>query len=121
MRRGALDKFVTIDKRTLVRDERSGELVETWAALGSAWAQLVNGKALERYVSAQQLAEVECGFRMDFAPALLTLTPDGHRVTMGELAWDIKGVVEIQRRRGVLVLCIAPAAGLTAEGLEPEG
>lgn len=120
MRAGARDKYVSVLKRTRVRDERSGELIETYASIGEAWAQLVDGRGLERYASAQMIAEATCGFRFDWAPALLTLTPDEHRVRMGELEFEILGTAEIQRRQGVMVLCIARAEGLTAEGLEPE-
>lgn len=120
MRAGKLDKLIVIRRRTRTRDPASGELVETWAPLGPAIsAELVEGKALERYASQQKIAEVSVAFRLRWAPGLLTLTPDEHRISYGQFDYDVKGLVEIQRREGVVALCGARAEGLTAVGQAP--
>lgn len=121
MRAGRLDKLVTLDKRTRTRDPASGELVDTWSPLGEQWAEMLDGRAVERYGAAQKLAEVSVGFRLRWSPALLVLTPDEHRLRWEGFVYDVKGVVEIQRRQGVAVLCEARAEGLTAVGREPVG
>lgn len=121
MRAGKLDKLVRIERRSRTRDPGSGELVETWAPLGpSISAELIEGRPLERYAASQKIAEITAGWRMRYAPALLTLTPDLHRITYGALVYDVKGATEIQRRQGVVVLCAARTEGLTALGQEPE-
>lgn len=111
------DKRVQVLKRTRTRDPSSGELVEAWVPLGGLlWAALDEGRALERYASQQKIAEVSHGFRLGFAPALLALTPDEHRIRYNAQEFEIHGVLEIQRRQGVVVLAMARTEGLTAQG-----
>lgn len=119
MRGGNLDKLVTLQKRTRTRDPASGELVDAWTSLGDQWAEMLEGRALERYAAAQKVAEITVGFRLRWAPALLVLTPDEHRIAWNGFVYDIKGLVEIQRRQGVAALCAARTEGLTATGTEP--
>ncbi len=119
MRRGRniaeFDKRVQVLKRTRTRDARTGELVETWSKLGGEiWAAMHDGKSLERYVSQQKVAEVSHGWRFSYAAALLALTPDEHRLRYNAQEFDIHGVLEIQRRQGVMVLAMARGEGLTA-------
>lgn len=118
MKSAALDKRVTILQRARVRDPASGELVDGWAALppGEIWAQMLDVRATERYVASQEIAEVSAAFRLRWSPALLTLTPDQYRLTWNAFTYNIRGVVEIQRRQGVVVLCSARAEGRTATG-----
>lgn len=120
MRAGPLDKLVTIQHRTQTRDQSTGELVDTWTTLGDQWAQKMEGAPLERYAAQQKIAEISTGFRMRYSPALLILTPDEHRLMIGEMIYDVKGVVEIQRREGVMVFTEARTEGLTAIGQPPE-
>lgn len=111
------DKRVQVLKRTRTRDPSSGEIVEGWAALGKPlWAAMDQGRALERYVSQQKVAEVSHGWRFRFAPGLLTLTPDEHRLRWNAQEFEVHGVLEIQRRQGVIVLSMARGEGLTAQG-----
>lgn len=122
MRKGlnpaAFDKRIQLLRRGRVRDPSSGELVEAFAPLGRPlWAELVEGRALERYASQQKIAEVSHGWRLRWAPGLLTLTPDEHRLRYNAQEFEIHGVLEIQRRQGVVVLSMARAEGLTAQGL----
>lgn len=120
MRSGKLDKKVQVQRRTKVRDPASGELVETWANLGlPLWAEKLEGRPLERYAAQQKIAEISTGWRLRWAPALITLTPDDHRLVYGSQTFDIKGLVEIQRRQGVVVLAMARGEGLTALGVAP--
>lgn len=122
MRRGLnpadFDKRVQILVRSRVRDPSSGELVETFVALGKPlWASMLEGRALERYTAQQKVAEVSHGWRFRFAPGLLTLTPDQHRLRYNDQEFEIHGCLEIQRRQGVVVLSMARAEGLTAVGV----
>lgn len=111
------DKRVQVLKRTRTRDPSSGELVEAWVPLGAPlWSQMLEGRALERYASQQMVAEVSHGWRLRFAPGLLTLTPDQHRLRYNAQEFEIQGVLEIQRRQGVVVMTTARAEGLTAQG-----
>lgn len=118
MKAAALDKRVTILQRARVRDTATGELVDGWAAMppGELWAQMLDVRATERYVASQEIAEVTAAFRLRWSPGLLTLTPDQYRLTWNAFTYNIRGVVEIQRRQGVVVLCSARAEGRTADG-----
>lgn len=119
MRGGRLDKRVTLWKRSRTRDPSSGELVAGWTRMGDVWARAMPPTVLERHMSQQQVAEVTNGYEMRWAPALITLTPDEHRLSYGLLVYDIVGVGEIGRREGVSALCRARPEGLTAQGLMP--
>lgn len=119
MRGGRLDRRLTLWKRERVRDPKSGELVDGWTRMGDLWARSMPASVLERHASQQKLAEVSQGYEMRWAPALITLTPDEHRVSYGHLVYDIVGVMEIGRREGVSAFCRARAEGLTAQGLMP--
>lgn len=111
------DKRVQVLKRTRTRDPSSGELVESWSPLGKPlWAAMDEGRALERYVAQQKVGEVSHGFRFGFAPGLMTLTNDEHRLRYNAQEFEIHGVIEIQRRQGVVVLAMARTEGLTAQG-----
>lgn len=119
MRAGLLDKRVTIQKRTRTRDTSTGELVDSWSDFArNVAAQKLEGKAAERYLSSQLAAEVTVAFRLRWAAGLLSLTPDGHRLVYNEQEFMIHGVVEIQRRQGVVVACMARGEGLNALGQE---
>lgn len=122
MRRGLnpadFDKRVQVLVRSRVRDPSSGELVETFVALGKPlWAAMVEGRALERYTAQQKVAEVSHGWRLRWSPGLLTLTPDQHRLRYNDQEFEVHGCVEIQRRQGVVVLTMARTEGLTALGV----
>ena len=123
MKAAALDKRVGIDKRTRTRDASTGELVDSWtpstAAPNGLWAQMLDVRATERYAASQEIAEVSAAYRLRWSPALLTLTPDEHRLTWNGFEFNIRGVVEIQRRQGVVVLCSARSEGRTARGDAP--
>jgi head-tail adaptor len=120
MRAGKFDKRLTVQRRTQVRDPGSGELVEVWARLGDVWAEMVDDRAIERYAAAQKIAEISTAWRMRWSPALVTLTPDEHRIVYGALTYDVKGCIEIQRRQGVIAFCVARTEGSTAQGRAPE-
>ena len=125
MRAGALDRIIWIDRRARVRDAASGELVPGWEALGKVRAMKVEGAALaravgERWASDQRVSESDLAFRCRWNPALVNLTPDQHRIRYNQLECEILGMIEIGRREGVLVLCVARQEGLTAEGKPPQ-
>jgi head-tail adaptor len=120
MRAGKLDRLVTLEARTFVRDTRTGEQVETWAPLGDVWAEKLEGHVLERYTGTQKIAEATRGYRMRWANALLDLTSDGHRLIHGQV-WNVLGVQEIGRREGVLVQVNARTEGQPAAEAAPGG
>lgn len=123
MKAAALDKRVGIEVRARSRDASTGELVDSWATSPLApqglWAQMLDVRSTERYAASQEIAEVSAAYRLRWSPALLTLTPDEHRLTWNGFTFNIRGVVEIQRRQGVVVLCSGRAEGRTARGLAP--
>lgn len=116
MRGGNLDQRVRIYARRRVRDPSTGEWTETWDLMGEVWAERLDGKALERFATQQKVAEVECGFRMRYAPALMTITPDRHKLAWNGQDFEVLGVIPIQRRQGVAALCVARGEGRNALG-----
>ena len=120
MRAGPLDKRIRIQKRVRTRDPSTGELVDGWQTIGKLWAELLDARAVERYVSKQEIAATDASFRVRANPGLKGITPDEHRCLYGKVEFNIRGVVEIQRGQGALVMCTGRAEGLTGEGLPPD-
>lgn len=120
LRAGKFDRLVTLQARTFTRDKRTGEMVESWDTLGEVWAEKLEGAVLERYTGTQRIAEATRGYRMRWDNALLTLTPDGHRLVHGQ-AWNILGTMEIGRREAVLVQVNARTEGQPAAEAVPGG
>ena len=50
----------------------------------------------------------------------VTLTPDEHRLRYNAQEFEVHGVLEIQRRQGVVVLSMARGEGLTAHARSAE-
>lgn len=126
MRAGKLDKIITIEVRARVQAS-DGEMVDGWTphAGGPVWAELIQGKAMERVIGAQLVATTEAVFRLRWSPHLLDLFPDTHRLTYARpggavVVYAVGGAVEIPRRQGVAVYCTGRAENPVSD-LPPGG
>lgn len=107
MRAGAKDRQITLQRKTVARDS-VGEPVETWADVRRLWAQRVEGSIVqERFAGDQTYAEVTTIFRVGYFPALTTISPDTHRIVAAGKIYNVKGAVELGRKDGVELLCVA--------------
>ena len=90
-----LDRIVTIQQRTVVRDSFGGEVV-TWVDLAQVWASFRPRTATERFENESniELASNTAAFRVRYRSDLdetMRIVHDGHE-------WDIEGIVEVGRR-----------------------
>ena len=90
-----LDRIVTIQQRTVVRDSFGGEVV-TWVELAMVWAAFRPQTATERFRNesnieqASNTAAFRIRYRVD-VDETMRVVYDGHE-------WDIEGIVEVGRR-----------------------
>lgn len=115
MRAGLLDRFVTIQYKTITYSD-SGEPVETWVDELSRWPASVRPiPGDERFAGEQWVARQQTEFRIRWAEAVAALSPldriiypaPALDVSEGEPAgitvYDIMDVSEIGRREGLLI------------------
>lgn len=116
------NRLVLVEARTKASDS-SGEETYTW---GPAWrdaaeapiflnAEKLEGKALERFAAAQNIAITAVVFKFAWAPAN-QIDPAKHRLSYDGRTLDIHGAVEIGHREGVAVWSAAVAAAPVGDG-----
>lgn len=108
MRAGKLDRRITIEAKATTRG-LSGEVVESWSPIAVVWAGRRDVRAGERFAADQTIAEVDTVFTVRFAPALVDLRPDLHRVRCEGQTFALHGVAQIGRRVGLELACAARA------------
>ena len=103
---GLLDRRVTVQRRTLTRNEY-GEQVETWTEYATVYASrndfLVASTGKESFSALQTSAQETTRFRMRYRSDLLTtdrLVSDGR-------TYDIKQISEMGRRDGLEIIGVA--------------
>lgn len=113
MRAGALDRRVSVQRRTLTSSP-SGEPIEAWAQIGNVrWALRMPLTGFERYTSAALEAKEQVEFRLRWSHDLADLQPSDRIVesatppTPGSVRdiYDIFAVHEIGRHEVLRVLC----------------
>lgn len=110
MRGGALDRILTIERKTTVLDDFGGE-TETWAPIAgledipASVEEIPDG---EVWRAAEVSATVTTRFVIRWSPAAAGVTPLD-RVKYAGRVYDISRVKELQRRRGVELTAAARA------------
>lgn len=100
MRAGALDRVVILERLARTIDD-SGAPVETWAALASMRAQLIQQSTDEFMRGFGESSEETAVFRCRWIDGVTT----ADRVTYGAQAFNIRQLKEIGRRRGLELRC----------------
>lgn len=98
MRAGRLDRRITIQVRSQIRDS-FGQSSETWADLHEVSASYKPVRAGERFAAQQTLGEEAAVFTIRYR-ADLSLSPAEHRIVYRERVWNILGFSELGRREG---------------------
>lgn len=107
MRAGVKDRRITLETKTVSRNG-VGDEVETWATVSTLWAQRVEGsKVAERFAANQTFATVTTIFKVGYWPAYGLISPDTHRIVFDARIYNILGALEIGRKDGVELLCVA--------------
>lgn len=114
MRGGKLDTRVRIE-RAGTRKSSKGETITTgWELVAEVWAGKRTTAAVERYFSAQLVAEVDAAFEMRTWPGPQTFGPEERfRLVVGANAagqggtpYNVMGVLDLPKRgAGFMVTC----------------
>lgn len=124
MRIGKLDTRLRIE-RAQQRKTSKGETVNaSWALVAEVWAGRRTTAAMERYMSAQLVAEVDVVFQMRTWPGPQTFGPeerfrlvaDADAAGEGGTAYNVSGVMPDPKRGcGFMVLCRTRAETTAAD------
>lgn len=90
MQAGKLDRFVTIQERTVTGQRASGEQIIEWVTLGPVRlpASYSSVRGDERFTAEQYVATEQVEFRIRFSEQLSVLNPLQHRVIYPALEAD---------------------------------
>jgi SPP1 family predicted phage head-tail adaptor len=99
MRAGALDRTITIQRKTLTQDE-TGAPVESWAVYATVCASKKDLRGSERFASQQVMADADTQFRIRY---LSGITPMDRILCEGR-TYDVKSVLEFGRREGMDIM-----------------
>ena len=94
MNAGKMDRRITLQRKSSSQDS-FGEAIDTWADISTVWAEVVPVSGNERFVSQQVIAEADTLFKIRYMSGLTPLD----RVVYDGRTYDVKGVIEIGRRR----------------------
>jgi len=94
MNAGRMDRRITLQRKSSSQDS-FGQPIETWADISTVWAEVVPVSGNERFVSQQVIAEADTLFKIRYMSGLTPLD----RVVYDGRTYDVKGVIEIGRRR----------------------
>lgn len=97
MRSGPADRLITIQSKTVEKDEY-GEEIETWTEVKKIWAMRRDLRGKEFYAAQQLNAEINTVFKTRYVSGI---TPDSHRVVYDGLTYNILAVVELGRREAL--------------------
>lgn len=100
MNAGERDREITLQTATKTQDADTGEEVLDWDDVEELvlFAQWLPGHTREAYFARQRLAaHVDGVFRIEYIPRP---SPAANRILFEDLAYDIKGVVEVGRHEG---------------------
>ena len=100
MRAGALDRIVTLQNRTLVKDNE-GNTTETFVDLAEVYASRRDTLGSERIASGAEVAMADAVLRIRWREDVDTIT----RVQDGALIWDVLAIAQLGRRDGLDLTC----------------
>jgi SPP1 family predicted phage head-tail adaptor len=102
---GRLDRRIRIEQRTVTRGADGSETV-AWALVAEVWAQVQPLRGQERYGAGAEQAERDARIRIRW----LSGVSAGMRVVYEARAWDVQAILEVGRRHGLDLLCVAQQA-----------
>lgn len=99
MSAGLRDQLITLERFTATQDDHN-EDVETWASIGTEWAQVFYGRGDERRAAAREQGGQTATFQILSNELTTTLTIKDRISFNGE--WDIHGISPDMPRRGFI-------------------
>lgn len=107
MRAGPKDRRINLEVKTSGRDAVGGA-TDTWSPVRQLWAQRQEGSVVaERFANQQTYATVTTVFKTGYFPAYRDISPDTHRIVFDGRIYNIMGALELGRKDGVELLCVA--------------
>lgn len=113
MKARSLDRRVRIERAVPV-DDGYQTRTDAWAPLGEVWAQFIRTGGREGREAAGREALATASFRIRFSEELRDLLPSDRVIYPADGAgrvYDIQSVVEIGRREGLELICVAGSDG----------
>lgn len=104
MRAGKLDRRITIEQAAYSQDD-FGQEQPVWTTFAERAAQRMDMKGTERFAANQVMATITATFRIRYLPGL---KPTMRIVHEGK-TYDITGIAELGRRRGLEITATARA------------
>ena len=102
MRAGDMERRVTIQSRTLTRNDY-GEQIETWADVATVWGERIDLRGREFFAARQLSAEISTRFRLRYRTDITVL----HRLVCESVTYDIHQVSQLGRHGGLEILASA--------------
>ena len=100
MNPGKMDRKLTIQARTLTRDDTGGK-VETWADAFDVWAELLEMRATELLAAQSERTHALMKFRVRWKD----IAAGTHRVIYRLKFYNILSIVEEGRRDRLVITC----------------
>ena len=88
-----LDRFVTL--QSFAESANGDPTTGTWSTIASMWAEKLDKGRAENFVSDSEIAQADAAFRVRWFDGI----EPTWRLVDGTDAWDIKGVVEVEKTR----------------------
>lgn len=114
MRGGKLDTRLRIERAATAKSSKGETITAGWVLVTEVWAGQRTTGAVERYLSAQLVAEVDVAFEMRVWPGPQTFGPEERfRLVVGADAdgeggtpYNVRGLLALPKRgAGFMVLC----------------
>lgn len=102
MNAGKLDQRVTLERKTSEQDPRTGEMLDEWVPLVTAWAAVEPLVGREYLAAAALQADVSARVRMRYRPGV---TP-ADRVNHDGKLYGIESVIDVRSARRELQLMV---------------
>jgi hypothetical protein len=96
MRAGALDRTIRVEQLVEGTASASGEKPRTAVSMGSFWVEILDRRAMERFLGQQFVAELEVGWRTRWSQRLVDVLGPGELVQVVHegRTYDVIGIFE---------------------------
>jgi SPP1 family predicted phage head-tail adaptor len=106
---GKLDQRITIERHTTTQNEY-GEEIESWVTYTTVWASKQDVSDRERIAASEVSAEITTRFVVRYSTKAASITPKD-RIVFNDVNYNIFGVKEISRRKGLEITAAARVDG----------
>jgi SPP1 family predicted phage head-tail adaptor len=103
---GELDRRVSVQARTVTRDENTGAEVETWATVAQLWASVRDQVMGARETESLQVASLGQQTRIRLRWTSTDISPETHRILYGSRLLQIVVAAEVGRREFLDLVCL---------------